>query len=120
MFLQLVVTAVCTKIALPYACLSVSYYLEKTILFPRLLTLHFLLTEYKLIEEKFKRFMDDGFVLWRKNANIDVFRDLLYKLHPSLKFTAEKDKNSCEQRYDTFVQVLDFLDVLLFYTKTVN
>ena len=65
-----------TKFAPRYACLSVGY-LEETILFPRLLPLRFTLTECKLIEEIFKRFMDDGFVLWPKNANIDVFRELL-------------------------------------------
>ena len=55
--------------------------------------------------------MDDGFVLWSKNANIDAFRKLLNELHPSLIFTVEKGKNSCEQNFDTFVQVLNFLDV---------
>ena len=98
MFLQLVGTAMGTKLAPPYACLSVGY-LEETILFPRLLPLHFTLTECKLIEEIFKRFMDDGFVLWPKNANIDIFRKLLNELHPSLKFTVEKGKNSCEQNF---------------------
>ena len=110
MFLQLVGTAMCTKFAPPYACLSVGY-LEETILFPRLLPLHFTLTECKLIEEIFKRFIDDGFVLWPKNANIDVFRKLLNELHPSLKFIVEKGKNICEQNFDTFVQVLNFLHV---------
>ena len=110
MFLQLVGTAMGTKFAPPYACLSVGY-LEETILFPRLLPLHFTLTECKLIEEIFKRFMDYGFVLWPKNANIDIFRKLLNELHPSLKFTVEKGKNSCEQNFDTFTQVLNFLDV---------
>ena len=33
--------------------------------------------------------MDDGFALWPKNANIDVFLELLKELHPSLKFTVE-------------------------------
>ena len=52
-----------TKFAPPYnACLSDGY-LEETVLFSRLLPLHFTLTECKLIEEIFKRFMDDGFVL---------------------------------------------------------
>ena len=51
-------------------------YLDETILFLRLL-LHFTLTECKLIEEMFNRFMNDGFVLWPKNANIDVFREVL-------------------------------------------
>ena len=36
--------------------------------------------------------MDDGFVLWPKNGNIDIFRKLLNKLHPSLKFTVKKEK----------------------------
>ena len=70
-----------------------------------------MLTECKLIEEIFKRFMDDGFVLRPKNANIDIFRKLLNKLHPSLKFTVKKGKNRCEQNFDTFAQVLNFLDV---------
>ena len=83
MFLELVGTAIGTKFAPPYACLSVGY-LEETILFPRLLPLHFTLTECKLIEEISKRLMDDGFILWPKNANIDVFRELLNELYSSL------------------------------------
>ena len=45
-----------TKFAPPYACLSVSH-LEETVSF------HFTLTECKLIEEIFERFMVDDFVL---------------------------------------------------------
>ena len=86
-------------------------YLEETILFPQLLFLHFTLTECKSIEEMFKRFVNDGFVLWPKNANIDVFRELVSKLHPSLKFTVGKGKISCQENSDTFVQVLNFSDV---------
>ena len=37
--------------------------------------------------------MDEGFVLWPKNAKIDVFRKLLNELHLSLKFTVEKGKH---------------------------
>ena len=48
-----------TKFTPPFAYLSVGY-LEETILFPRPLPLHFTLTECKLIEEIFQRFMDDG------------------------------------------------------------
>ena len=112
MFLQLVGTAMGTKFAKSYASLSFGY-LEETILFPRLIPLHFTLTECKLIEEIFERFMDDGFVLWSKNANIDVFRKLLNELHPPLKFTLEKGKNSSEQNFDTFVQVLNFLNICI-------
>ena len=51
--------------------------------------------------------MNDDFVLWPKNANIDVFRDL-NKLHPSLTLTVEKEIWGCEQNFDTFVKVLNF------------
>ena len=110
MFTQLVGTAVDMKFVPPFACLCVGY-LKEIILFSRLLPLHFILTECKLIEETFKRFMDNGFVLWPKNATIDVFKELLNELHPSLKFTVEKGKNGYEQKFDTFVKVLNFLDV---------
>ena len=49
--------------------------------------------------------MDDGFVLWPKNANTDVFRELLNELHPSLKITVEKGKHSYKQNFDPFAQV---------------
>ena len=88
MFLQLVGTAMGTKFAPPYACLSVGY-LEETILFSCLLLLHFTLTECKSIEEIFKRFRMMVLFYGQKNANIDVFRELLNELHPSLKFTVE-------------------------------
>ena len=89
MFLQLLGTAMSTKFAPPYAFLSGGYS-EETILFPHLLHLHFTLAEYRLIEEIIKRFLDDGFVLWpKKNANIDVFRELLNELHSSLKLTVD-------------------------------
>ena len=55
--------------------------------------------------------MDDRFVLWPKNANTDVFRELLNELHPSLKITVEKGKHSYKQNFDPFAQVLNFLDV---------
>lgn len=85
--------------------------LEETIFFLRLPPLRFTLSECKLSEEIFKRFMDDGFVPWPKNAYIDVFRELLNKLHPSLKFAVEKGKISFEKNFYTFVQVLNVLDV---------
>ena len=55
--------------------------------------------------------MDDDFLSWPKNANIDVFRELLHELPPSLKFTVGKGKSCCKQNFDTFVHALNFLDV---------
>ena len=55
--------------------------------------------------------MNDGFVLWPKNANIDVFREDLSEQYPSLKFTLEQGKSSCKQNFDSFLQVLNVLDI---------
>ena len=49
--------------------------------------------------------MSDGFVLWPKNVNINVFRELLDELYSSLKFIVEKGKSSWEQKFDTLTQV---------------
>ena len=55
--------------------------------------------------------MGDGFVLWpKKNANIDTFRELLHELNHSLKLTVEKRIGTCEQNFDAFAQVSNFLD----------
>ena len=86
MFLQLAGTAIRATFGSLYACLSFDCswptifamgYLKETLLFPRLLPLNFTLAECKLNEEIFRRFTDDGFVLWSKNANTDVFRKFL-------------------------------------------
>ena len=66
------------------ACFN-AHYLEETILFPQLLPSNFTLVECKLIEEISKRFMDECFVLWPKNANKDVFREFLNNHSPHLK-----------------------------------
>ena len=63
--------------------------------------------------------MDNGFVLWPKNANIDVFRELLDELYTSLKFTVEKRKRNCEQNFDTFVKVFNFLEVSIILHQNV-
>ena len=34
--------------------------------------------------------MDNGLVSWPKNATIDVFKELLNEIHPSLKFYSRK------------------------------
>ena len=59
LFLQLAGTSMGTKFATSNACLSVGY-LKETILFLGLSPLHFTLNKCNLIEEIFKRFMDDG------------------------------------------------------------
>ena len=94
MFLQLIGTAIGMNFAPPYACLSVGY-LEEIILFSRLLRLHFTWNKCKLVGKISKSFMNKSFALWPTNANVDKYRELLSKLHPSLKLTKEKGKYSC-------------------------
>ena len=64
--------------------------------------------------------MDDGFLSWPKNENIDVFIDIFFldELHPSLKFTIGKGKSSCKQNFDTFVQALIFFRCFYYFTPT--
>ena len=54
-------TTVGTKFAPPYANLSVGF-LEETVLFPVELPKYFSHDNYKLIEELFKRYMNEGFL----------------------------------------------------------
>ena len=51
----------------------------------------------KLIDEIFKCFLDDGFVLWLHNGDIDAIREFFNELPPSLKIEVEKGKGSYEQ-----------------------
>ena len=49
-------------------------------------------TEYtKYIIEHWKRFIDDCFITWKKNENLDLFEEILNNLHPSIKFTKDTD-----------------------------
>ena len=49
----------------------------------------------------------------QKNTNIDVFRELLNELQSSLRFTVEIKTNIYEKKINTFVHVLNFLDVFI-------
>ena len=58
---QVMGTAMGTKFAPPYANLSVGF-LEETVLFPVKLPKYFPHDNCKLIEDLFKRYMDDGYL----------------------------------------------------------
>ena len=42
-----------------------------------------------MIKEAVKRYMDDGFVLWPVELNINILIDILGKLYGSIKYTVE-------------------------------
>ena len=88
MYLQLLETAMSTKCAPPYACLTVGY-LKETKLFTYELPKYFNKSECKLIMELLKRYMDDGFIFWPLKLNFRNFKTCLNNMHPSIKFKFE-------------------------------
>ena len=63
-------------------------------------------TEYtKYIIEHWKRFIDDCFITWKKDENLDLFEEILNNLHPSIKFTKGTDDDR-----------IPFLDLLVIKT----
>ena len=89
MYLQLLGTAMGTKCAPPYACLTIGY-LEETKLFTQELPKYFNQDEGNQIIQLLKRYMDDGFIFWPETLNFENFKTSLNSMHPSIKFTFEK------------------------------
>ena len=102
-------TAMGSKMAPPYANLSIGY-LEETKLYPSL-PKHFPRDIVELIIEWFLRYIDDGFILWPKGLLIDALLTLLNSLNPSIQFTLERARRYMKgnQHY----QELAFLDILV-------
>ena len=106
---QLIGTAMGTKFAPPYACLTMGY-LEETKLYPKLSRL-FTPPVCEMIMEFFRRYIDDCFQPWPRSANIDTFLNLLNDLHPDITFTMEK---GVEQTILSItIQKLNFLDIIV-------
>ena len=84
MYLQLPGTAMGTKCAPPYACLTLGY-LEETKRFTYELPQYFNESECELIMELLKRYMDDGFIFWPLKLNFENFKTCLNNTDPSIK-----------------------------------
>ena len=91
MFYQIIGTAMGTKCAPPYACLTDGYQDENK-LFTQELPKYFSNEECFLIKELFKRYLDDGFIFWPKHLDFKSFSICLNNLHPAMKYTFEKAK----------------------------
>ena len=102
-------TAMGTKFAPPYACLSVGY-LEETKLYVQL-PWHFADSTCELIIRWFLRYIDDGFILWPRDLDIDTFFTILNNLNTNIQYTIEASTkyitNECH------IQELPLLDVLV-------
>ena len=66
-----------------------------------------------MIEEFFKRYMDDGFLAWHSTLDLNVLENVLNNLHPTIKFTVESAK------FDKFSKtlVINFLDITVLLHK---
>ena len=77
--------------AAPYACLTRGF-LEETRLFGLYVPQVFTHEQCTIIKREFKRYMDDGFILWPKSLDMNVFIEILGKLHNKIEYTVEKGK----------------------------
>ena len=109
LWLQLVGTAMGTDFAPPYACLTMGF-LEETKLEPELQK-HYTPSQTRQIIENFLRYIDDGFILWLLEMDLDLFKEIMNSLHPSIKFTFELGKKITMQ--DRLIKILNFLDILI-------
>ena len=111
MFRQISGTAMGTKFAPPYACLTMGY-LEETILFPVTLKKYFNNQSCDYIKHNYLRYMDDGFIALPENINSEIFKNALNELHPAIKFTMEEGKSISEHE-----ESLHFLDIEIILTR---
>ena len=97
-----------TKFPKPYVRLSVGFF-EETILFPVELRKYFSQDNCKLIDELFKRYMDDSFHQWHSTLDLNVLKNILNRLHPTIKFTVEPEK------FDNISKtlIINFLDITI-------
>ena len=106
---QLIGTAMGTKFAPPYACLTMGY-LEETKLYPRL-PLLYTPSVCSMIIELFLRYIDDCFTPWPRSLDINTFKNALNELHPDIEFTMEKSASYSDG--DRTCQKLNFLDIII-------
>ena len=101
-YLQISGTAMGTKVAPTYATLVMGYLEDQ--MYQQVETRFD--TEFKnYIKSEWKRFLDDCFLIFGKNHNLEEFHNLLNELHPSIKFTVESSDKE-----------LPFLDIMIIKT----
>ena len=106
-------TAMGSKMAPPYANLSIGY-LEETKLYPTL-PQHFSTDTVELLLKWFLRYIDDGFILWPKELLINTFLHILNNLNSSIQYTLEKSQKYIQN--NNHIQDLPFLCILVIVTN---
>ena len=79
----------------PYSCLTIGY-LEQTKLFAVHIPHMYSNDDAKMIHDAFKRYVDDGIMLWPKHLNIEEFIAILNQLDNSIRFTVERGQQDTE------------------------
>ena len=98
----------------PYACLTMGY-LEETKLEPQLRS-HFTLEQSRIIIDNFLRYIDDGFFVWNLSWDIEIFKNIMNNLHPSIKFTFATGETVILPSGEKVIR-LNFLDIsILLYS----
>ena len=108
MFIQVIGTAIGTKFAPPYACLTMGY-LEETKLYPALQR-HLEPDLYEFIVRCYYRYMDDGIIPLPPTIDIRLFNDILQSLDPNISFTLEEAERIINE-IGEIMQALPYLDV---------
>ena len=108
LYQQRVGTAMGTGFAPPYACLTVGF-LEVTKFYPEI-PLHVPDELCNLIIELFVRYIDDGFIPWPKQLDINILKSLLNNLDKQIKFTIEPAYQETLQN-GLVVKKINFLDI---------
>ena len=86
MYHQLIVAAMGSISAGPYACLTVGF-LEETILFPKLLPSIFESDIVQKIKDLYYRYINDGITVLPMNVPPLLFLSTLNNMHCSIQFT---------------------------------
>ena len=99
-YLQTKGTAMGTKMAPTYANLTMAF-LEKKLY--NLSTTANIYQDKTYIENNWKRYLDDCFILWTESKEkLEIFTDILQNLHEMIKFTIQSDLNK-----------IPFLDIMI-------
>ncbi len=98
-------TAMGTKFAPPYACLTIGF-LEETVLYPKILKNYFNDQICSYIKESYIRYMDDCFIALPQDIDPVLFLNALNNLHESIRFTMDKGTIKSSN-----IETLNFLDI---------
>ena len=99
-------------------CLTISYKEEES-LFKEEIPKYFLLEEININDKIFKRYMDDGFLLWPSNSNSN-FDDLCFcinKLLSSIRFIFKKVERIKNEKGEE-LKSINFLGITVILNKT--